>query len=130
MLTPFEISFIIHCKVKILYTRVMNLERNDTICNLIETYGKLLTIKQQNIVKDYYFYNLSYSEIAENYNVTRQAVKDIIDRSIKQCVKLEDNLSVLKKQKDIVKSLNDVMQDLKDANTKEKLRKIIENLEG
>ena len=36
---------------------------------LFDFYGTLLTEKQQNYFKDYYFNNLSLSEIAENYEI-------------------------------------------------------------
>ena len=57
----------------------MSIEKTNEICNLIETYSAMLTPRQQDILHDYYFLDLSLSEIAENYDVTRQAVKDILD---------------------------------------------------
>lgn len=44
------------------------------ITNLFDYYGSLLTDKQQQYFIDYYFENLSLSEIAENYDVSRNAV--------------------------------------------------------
>ena len=41
---------------------------------LYDLYGKLLTDKQREYFEDYYFNNLSFSELAENYNVSRNAV--------------------------------------------------------
>ncbi len=42
--------------------------------NLFDLYGELLTDKQQKYFKDYYFDNLSYGEISEKYNVSRNAI--------------------------------------------------------
>ena len=42
--------------------------------NLYDCYYKLLTDKQKKYFEDYYFSNLSLGEIAENYNVSRNAV--------------------------------------------------------
>ncbi len=42
--------------------------------NLFDLYGELLTDKQQMYFKDYYFNNLSYGEISEKYNVSRNAI--------------------------------------------------------
>lgn len=44
------------------------------LTNLFDYYGELLTEKQQAYFKDYYFNNLTLSEIAENENVSRNAV--------------------------------------------------------
>ena len=41
---------------------------------LYDYYGELLTDKQQNYFKDYYFDNLTLSEISENYNISRNAI--------------------------------------------------------
>jgi len=42
--------------------------------NLYDLYGSLLTEKQKGYFEDYYFSNLSLSEMAENYNVSRNAI--------------------------------------------------------
>ena len=42
--------------------------------NLFDYYGKLLTEKQQEYFKYYYFDNLSLSEIADNLNLSRNAI--------------------------------------------------------
>ena len=44
------------------------------LTNLFDYYGELLTDKQQAYFKDYYFNNLTLSEIAENENVSRNAI--------------------------------------------------------
>ena len=52
------------------------MEKTVQISILLETYGKLLTEKQYQMLDDYYNNDLSLSEIAENANITRQAVRD------------------------------------------------------
>ena len=59
------------------------MEEKVKISMLIETYGKLLTEKQNQILNDYYNNDLSLSEIAENEGITRQAVRDIIKKGEK-----------------------------------------------
>ena len=54
------------------------MEEKVKICMLSTFYGKLLTEKQYQFIDDYYNNDLSLSEIAENNNITRQAVRDII----------------------------------------------------
>ena len=47
---------------------------------LLQIYGAMLTEKQYGLLDDYYNNDLSLSEIAENYDITRQAVRDIIKK--------------------------------------------------
>lgn len=58
----------------------MSFGKNVKISMLCQIYGKMLTDKQYEIINDYYNNDLSLSEIAENNNITRQAVRDIIKR--------------------------------------------------
>lgn len=87
----------------------MSIEKTNEICNLIETYSSMLTSRQMELLHDYYFLDLSLAEIAENYNITRQAVKDILDRAIKQCYTLEDNLKVYAKSLELKNTLNNLL---------------------
>ncbi len=48
---------------------------------LYDIYGELLTKKQQEIFEEYYLYNLSLREIAENKSISYQAVRDSIKSS-------------------------------------------------
>ena len=41
---------------------------------LYDLYGDLLTEKQREYFEDYYFHNYSFSEMADNYDVSRNAV--------------------------------------------------------
>lgn len=41
---------------------------------LYDYYGELLTEKQKAYFEDYYFQNLSLSELSENYEVSRNAI--------------------------------------------------------
>ena len=67
---------------------------------LLNLYGNLLSDTQKDILEDYYAFNLSISEIAENRHVTRSAVEDAIKKGIKKLESLEKkigNLSLLEK---------------------------------
>jgi hypothetical protein len=57
----------------------------------------MLTKKQQQFFKLYYFHDLSMGEIAEEYKITRQAVHDIIKRSEEILLDYENNLKLFKK---------------------------------
>ena len=60
--------------------------------SLLECYEALLTDKQREIMDDYYRYDLSLGEIAENRNISRAGVYDTLKKSSE---KLEDYESKL-----------------------------------
>ena len=73
------------------------MEKNVKISMLCSIYGKLLTEKQLAILEDYYDNDLSLSEIAENQNITRQAVRDIIKKGETKLFELEEKLEIMKR---------------------------------
>ena len=73
------------------------MEKNVQISLLCQTYGKLLTKNQLNILKNYYDKDLSLSEIAENEKITRQAVRDIIKKGESKLFELEEKLGIMKR---------------------------------
>lgn len=64
------------------------MEEKVKISMLCQLYGKLLTKKQFEFIDDYYNNDLSLSEIAENHNITRQAVRDIIKKGEKKTFRI------------------------------------------
>ena len=73
------------------------MEEKVKISMLCQFYGKLLTQKQCEFINDYYNNDLSLSEIAENSNITRQAVRDIIKKGEKKLFEYEEKLLFMKK---------------------------------
>ena len=73
------------------------MEEKVILSMLIQTYGKLLTEKQYQIMDDYYNNDLSLSEIAQNHNITRQAVRDIIKKGEKKLFEYEEKLLFMKR---------------------------------
>ena len=61
----------------------MEIEKTNRMNALFEFYATLLTEKQMNYIELYYADDFSLAEIAEEYNVTRQAVYDHIKRTEK-----------------------------------------------
>ena len=64
---------------------------------LFGIYGKLLTEKQYELLNDYYNNDLSLSEIAENNNITRQAVNDVINKGKNKLIEIEKIGILIKK---------------------------------
>ena len=73
------------------------MDKNVKISILSELYGKLLTEKQEQFINDYYNNDLSLSEIAENNNITRQAVRDILKKGEKKLFEYEEKLMFMKR---------------------------------
>ena len=103
----------------------MSIEDNLEIIKLIDTYGKMLTAKQFNIIKDYYFDNLTLAEIGDNYGISRQAVKDSINKSLKTLSDLEETLKVCQKQDKITNDLSGLLS-LLDEGVRDKITEIID----
>lgn len=59
----------------------MELEKTNRMNELFECYSTLLTEKQMNYMELYYADDYSLGEIAEEFNVSRQAVYDNIKRT-------------------------------------------------
>ena len=69
----------------------------ELICGLYDLYSNLLTEKQKNYFEDYYFMDLSLAEIAENNNVSRNAVFDQIKRTVNTLLEIEEAVKLNKK---------------------------------
>ena len=65
---------------------------------LFDLYGDLLTDHQRDIFGDLVNNDMSLSEIAEAYGISRQGVHDVIKRCDKQLEAYESKLHLLEKQ--------------------------------
>ena len=99
------------------------MEEKVKISMLCQFYGKLLTQKQCEFINDYYNNDLSLSEIAENSNITRQAVRDIIKKGEKKLFEYEEKLQFMKRtlnqEKKIEKALAELTKIQKDYSDKQ-----------
>lgn len=68
------------------------MDKNIEMTMLYDIYGKLLTTKQQQIFEEYYLYNLSLREIAENRKISYQGVRDSIKSSESMLKNFEDKI--------------------------------------
>ncbi len=108
-----------------------NLNKKVKISMLFEYYGKLLTKKQYEFINDYYNNDLSLSEIAENNQITRQAVRDNIKKGEKKLFEYEEKLAFMKRtlnqEKKMQKALSELTKIQKDYSN-EKIADILENI--
>ena len=82
------------------------MEKNIEISILSQIYKDILTEKQFEILDQYYNNDYSLSEIAENYNITRQAVRDNIKSGEAKLYDLEHKLGLMKKSEKQQKIVN------------------------
>ncbi len=105
----------------------MEIEKNIAICNMLDTYGKLLTSKQNDIMHKYFYYDNTLAEIAEELGTTRQAVSDLISRTVNLLEKYEKKLRLVEKYEEIVNICNSVLyDDLKPSERRKKIADIID----
>lgn len=78
---------------------------------LFDYYGNLLTEKEQIYFKDYYFENLSLSEIAENNNISRNAVYKQIKSSEIKLEQYELKLKIISRDEKIKKLLEQIKDE-------------------
>ncbi|MCI2106247.1 MAG: DNA-binding protein [Intestinimonas sp.] len=62
---------------------------------MYDFYGDLLTDRQKEFYDLYYNEDLSLSEIAENYGITRQGVRDVIVRAEAYLTEIEDKTGLI-----------------------------------
>jgi len=67
----------------------------EKVNDLFAKYGTLLTEAQQEVMKNYYEFNLSLSEIAENLKISRTAVSDSLKTSLAKLDKYESELHLV-----------------------------------
>ena len=64
---------------------------------LYDFYGDMLTDRQKEFYDLYYNEDLSLAEIAENYGITRQGVRDVIVRAGAILTELEDKTGIVRR---------------------------------
>ncbi len=81
---------------------------------LFDFYGEMLTDRQKEFYDLYYNEDLSLTEIAENYNMSRQGVRDAIVRAEATLTELEEKTGIIKRFQEQTRSLQE-LQELADA---------------
>ena len=76
---------------------------------LFDFYGDVLTDRQKEFYDLYYNEDLSLAEIAENYGITRQGVRDVIVRAETVLVELEDKTGLIRRFHAMRSQLEDIM---------------------
>lgn len=96
------------------------MEKEILLSSLYDYYGCLLTDKQKMYFEDYYFDNLTLSEMSENYNISRNAIHKSIKEVEDKLLYYEDKLKLYNKNLEI----NEIIKDLP-CDIKEKISELI-----
>ena len=107
------------------------MDKNIKMSILCQIYGKLLTEKQYQVLDDYYNNDLSLSEIAENLNITRQAVRDNIKKGENKLFEFEEKLGIMKKTMKQEEKIANILSELTKIQTKftdEQIAEILEHI--
>ena len=100
-----------------LYTTVFNM-KDFEFAEYYDVYGALLTEHQQKLIEGYYLYDLSLSELAEEFGGTRQSVYDAIKKARVILLEYESKLNLCEKNKKLLEIINEVKTVSEDLATK------------
>ncbi|MCR4990636.1 MAG: DNA-binding protein [Lachnospiraceae bacterium] len=73
---------------------------------LYDFYGELLTDHQKEVYEDFVYNDLSLSEIAESYGISRQGVHDLVKRINTILAKYEEKLGLVSRFDNIRDAVN------------------------
>lgn len=95
---------------------------------LYEIYGNGLTDKQKQIINFCVLQDLSFGEVGDLLNISRQAVKYTLDNAINSMLKLENKLRILAKFQNVKTKLTKLAKNTKDDVLKQQINNILEEL--
>lgn len=78
------------------------MSKNLEMSYLLDFYGNVLTEKQRDMMQQYYNMDLSLSEIADNFGITRQGVRDAIKRGEGVLTELEAQVGFAQKYRSLM----------------------------
>ena len=93
-----------------------NIEETVHINRLLDIYGELLSKTQYEIMCDYFWANLSLSEISQLRKISRTAVSDAINKGIEKLYNCEEKVGICK-----------VFDEFKDDETAQKIERKLRN---
>ena len=91
----------------------MDIDRRIEIAILVKYYGNLLTNKQREIINMYVDNNLSFHEVSVELNISRQAVKDALDKAVSTMENYENKLKFIARDNKIKDALNELYEKTK-----------------
>lgn len=99
----------------------MSIEKNIRVNKLLDLYGKLLTERQFDMLKEYYANDYSLAEIGEIKGISRQGVLDSIRQGTDALERYEDLIGLYSKisqieglkdkNNDLIEKILDILED-------------------
>lgn len=89
------------------------MENRIYLMDLFDIYRSLLTEKQQEYFEEYYFNNLTLSELSENYTVSRAAIHNVIKEVEQKLAYYEDHLQLYNKRKQLLQIIDNFPNEQK-----------------
>jgi predicted DNA-binding protein YlxM (UPF0122 family) len=112
------------------------LAKTESINWLLDFYGGTLTSHQRDLVEMYYSDDLSLGEIAEQVQISRQAVYDTLRRAVESLERWEEKLRMVAKYKQqhaLLLELGELIEQVRSSNDRansslERAREIVRQL--
>jgi hypothetical protein len=77
---------------------------------LFDFYGEVLTEKQKDFFDLYHNHDMSLGEIAENAEITRQGVRDVIVRATQVLRSMEDKLGLVERYQKVQGGISEIRE--------------------
>ena len=106
------------------------MEKIVKVAELFDIYGPLLNDKQRDVINCYYNEDLSLQEIADNNKKSKQAISDMMSRSVDKLFEFEDELSLLRKQEELKETLIGIRELMENSNYEQAVNEITKKIEN
>ena len=106
------------------------MEKIVKVAELFDIYGPLLNDKQRDVINCYYNEDLSLQEIADNNKKSKQAISDMMSRSVDKLFEFEDELSLLSKQEELKDTLIGIRELMENSNYEQAINEITKKIES
>ena len=105
------------------------IEKTIRYTKLFNLYGNLLSDAQKSVLNDYFFADLSISEISENREISRAAVEDALSKGTKKLDNFESEVHFLEKIEKIRAKAEELGQIVDDEEEIQLAKELLETLE-
>ena len=108
----------------------MQIEERNSLIELFDLYGGLLSKKQFEVMDKYLNFDLGESELGAEMGESRQSVHDAISKAKKQLLRFEEKCKINNKLQRIRANLRQIAENSEENSEKicEKIKKIIKTI--
>lgn len=122
----YSLQFIVYILIRRMREESEILKKKERVSLLFLSYGGLLTAKVRRRIEYVYLMDYSLSEVAENENVSRNAIFESIEAGVKKLELFEKKLGLCKKNDKIIAMIDHA----KEIQDKEELMQYLEKIKG